>query len=279
MKRVQTGMKKSRFLQIMKIILICLSVTGAVSSCGGGGGQVVVITGPGLVGIDDTTASTAPLLTVTYASPTAGSATVNIFSDLASDGDIEFDPVLNTFTVTTSPSEVLFGEDSSNANLPEFRTFLTFPLDGITGQPVVPSDAAILSATLEVFVGQVDFASTIPAFLDLVQYPFRGLSTADFNTPLLTPTSFKSLDFFSSDRGNFVDIDVTALMQEAQVPPALPDFQVRFDLQSLATALSRGPSNEASRSVHAQSRALDKIQSNRGALKPPTQEALKSRRR
>ncbi len=266
---------KSLFLAVMVPVLAAI-----LPGCGGGGGQPVVITGPGFIGLDDTTASTAPLLTVAYRSPTKGSATVSILSDLTSDGDIAFDPVLNVYTVTTGPPEVLFGEDSSAADLPEYRTFLTFPLDGFTGQPAVPGDAVIISATLEVFVDQVDFASTIPAFLDLVQYPFRGLSAADFNTPVLTPTSFNSLDFFSTDQGHFVQIDVTPLMQEAQVQ-ALLDFQVRFLLQSLATALYRGPSVGASRSVQPSSRALDKIQTDRGAsaAQPLTQGALKSRRR
>jgi len=38
---------------------------------------------------------------------------------------------------------------------------------------------------------------------------------------------FRRLDFFRSDQGNFVAIDVTPLMQEAQ-RLGLSDFQVRF---------------------------------------------------
>lgn len=252
-----------------------------VASCGGGGGgpAPVVITGPGFVGLNDTTASTAPLLTVSYSSPTQGSATVKILSDLASDGDIEFDPVLGVFTVTAGPPEVLFGEDSSDPHLPEFRSFLTFPLDGITGQPSVPADAAIVSATLEVFVDQVDFANVVPTFLDLVQYPFGGLSAADFDAPLVATGAFQSLDFYSSDAGGFVDIDVTALMQIVQIPPALPDFQVRFLLQSLAAGLARGSSPKAARSAHPELRELDKIQPRTQASKPLPPEVLKSRSR
>ena len=92
--------------------------------------------------------STAPLLTVTYTVPnTPGSNTVQIFSDLPSDGDIAFDPVRSTYTVAQGPSTVLFGIDSATPNLPEYRAFLTFPLDGFTGQPFVPEDAVIVSGT------------------------------------------------------------------------------------------------------------------------------------
>lgn len=272
-----------RTMKTLFLAGMVLFLTAILTGCGGGGDETVVITGPGLVGIDDSEDATAPLLIVTYTVPPSPVlVTVNILSDPASDGDIAFDPVLNTFTVTTGPPEVLFGEDSSNVNLPEFRAFLTFPLDGITGQPVVPSNAVIVSAFLEVLVNQVNFASFIPTFLDLVQYPFRGLSAADFNTPILTPTSFRTLNFFSTDQGNFVRIDVTSLMQEAQLPPALLDFQVRFSVETVAAlSSSRAPSAEASRSVHSTLRALDNILLNRGSssAKPLTQEALTSRRR
>ncbi len=272
--------------QRYKLLLLSFLFIGVtlLSGCGGDGyHERGAITGPGLVGIDDSTDATAPLLIVTYTVPPSSVLVdVNILSDPASDGDIAFDPVLNTFTVTTGPPEVFFGEDSLNVNLPEYRAFLTFPLDGITGQPVVPSNAVIVSAILEVLVNQVHFASHIPTFLDLVQYPFRALSAADFNTPILTPTSFRTLNFFDTDRGNFVSIDVTPLMQEAQVPPVLLDFQVRFSVETETALLSsRATSAEASRSVHPPLRALDNILLNRGSssAKPLTQEALKSRRR
>ncbi len=242
------------------------------------------VSGPGFVGIDDSSDATAPLLTVTYTvPPSSDQVTVNILSDLASDGDIAFDPILNTFTVTTGPSEVFFGVDSSNNDLPEFRTFLTFPLDGVTGQSVVPGNAEIVSATLEVFVKQVNFESVIPTFLDLVQYPFRGLSSADFDTPLLTPTSFLTLDFFSSDEDNFVRIDATPLMQEAQLQTLL-DFQVRLAVQNLASSSaprSSSSSAKAGRSAYPPPRAVDKALVSRGAssARPLTPEVLASRHR
>lgn len=238
--------------------------------------------GPGFVTIDDSSDETAPLLTVTYTVPPSfNPVTVNILSDISSDGDIAFDPVLNSFTVTTSPPEVFFGVDSFNDHLPEFRAFLTFPLDGVTGQPIVPGNAVIISATLEVLVNQVDFESVIPTFVDLVQYPFRGLSAADFDAPLLTPTSFVTLDFFSSDQNHFVQIDVTPLMQEAQLK-ALLDFQVRFGLQALvSSSASRSTAEKVARSAYPPPRTADKVllKGETSLTRPLTQEVLASRHR
>lgn len=215
--------------------------------------------------------STAPLLTVTYTLPnTTGTTTVQIFSDLPSDGDIAFDPVRSTYTVTQGPSTVLFGIDSANRNLPEYRAFLTFPLDGITGQPVVPVDARIESADVEVFVDFLDFASSVTTFLDLVSYPpkydgWDGLGSvdpvADFNQlPMATRSPFA---FLLSDVRNFVRIEVTSLMSAAQVFPPLPEFQIRFSsdiarpglvgLNDLGTGLAgpapSAPSRSAARKV------------------------------
>ncbi|MDA8105246.1 MAG: hypothetical protein M0Z71_07655 [Nitrospiraceae bacterium] len=239
-------------------------------------------TGPGFVTIDDSSDKTAPLLTVTYTVPSSSNpVTVNILSDISSDGNIAFDPVLNSYTVTTSPPEVSFGEDSFNDHLPEFRAFLTFPLDGVTEQPIVPGDAVIVSATLEVLVNRVDFESVVPTVVDLVQYPFRDLSAADFDAPLLTPTSFVTLDFFSSDQDNFVQIDVTPLMQEVQVR-ALLNFQVRFGLNAqVSSSTSRSTAAKAARSAYPPPRAADKVLLNRetSSIRPLTQENLASRHR
>jgi len=246
-----------------KIGILAIVGVLALSSGGCGGGYSAppppppIVTGPGLVGLDDTSSDTSPLLTVMYTVPAApGTTTVQILSDLASDGDIAFDPVRSIFTVTTGSSSVLFGIDSFNINFPEFRGFLTFPLDGVTGQPVVPGDALILSATVEVFVNLLDFASTVPTFLDLVQYPFRGLSAIDFNAvPLATRPVF---DFFASDLGFFVPIDVTSLMQAAQLPPALVDFQLRFSRDMSVPPLAPSSSaRNAGRTVVAPPRSME----------------------
>ena len=60
----------------------------------------------------------------------------DIFSDQATDGDIAFDPVLQSFTITNGPETLFFGIDDSDQNFPEYRAFLDFPLDGSTGGEV-----------------------------------------------------------------------------------------------------------------------------------------------
>ena len=145
-----------------------------------------------------------------------------IASDQPADGDIAFDGTI--FTITNGPDTLFFGIDDNGPNFPEYRAFLDFPLNGSTGQDVVPANAAIVSATLKVFLNEVSFATVVPTLIDLVPYPVSGLRPQDFNSP---PLVFRRLDFFRSDQGNFVAIDVTPLMQEAQ-RLGLSDFQVRF---------------------------------------------------
>jgi hypothetical protein len=272
-------MRKIGILGLVGVVAVVLA------GCGGGGySSPPIATGPGLVGIDDSSSNTSPLLTVTFTVPgTPGTATVQILSDLPSDGDIAFDPVLSSFTIITGSSSVQFGIDSLNINLPEYRAFLTFPLDGITGQPIVPGDALIVSADVEVFVNLLDFASTVPTFLDLVQYPPRGLAAIDFNAvPLATRPVF---DFFASDVGNFVRIEVTSLMQAAQVPPALFDFQIRFSrdmsVPPLAPSAPSRPSAGVGRTVVAPPRAMEGIVPTRqpATAKPLSPPDLAARRR
>jgi len=150
----------------------------------------------------------------------------SIFSDQLADGDIAFDPVQQSFTITNAPETLFFGIDDSDQNLPEYRTFLDFPLDGSTGEEIIPLKARIISATLEVFINEVSFASIVPTLLDLVSYPVSGLRVEDFDS---LPLLYQSLDFFASDLGKIVSIDVTPLMQEAQ-HLGLLDFQLRFIL-------------------------------------------------
>lgn len=151
-----------------------------------------------------------------------------ILSDQPTDGDIAFDPVLQAFTITNGPDTVFFGIDGGDPDLSEYRAFVDFPLDGSTGGDVVPAAAGIVSATLELYLTEVSFGTTVPALLDLVSYPISGLREQDFSAP---PLEFRSLDLFASDQGNFVAIDVTPLMQEAQ-RLGLLDFQVRLLLDS-----------------------------------------------
>lgn len=150
----------------------------------------------------------------------------DILSDQPADGDIAFDPFGQVFTITNGPDTIFFGIDDLDPNLPEFRAFLDFPLDGSTGFDVVPSAATIVSATLEIFINEVSFALIVPTLLDLVIYPVSGLRVEDFDSP---PLLTQALDFLASDQGAFVSIDVTPLMREAQ-RLGLPDFQLRFVL-------------------------------------------------
>lgn len=245
---------------------IALVMVG-LAGCGSDHHDDYYVAGPGLVGLDDASDSTAPLLTVTYViPPLPDQITVRILSDAASDGDILYDPVLSSYFITNSPPTVFFGIDSLDANLPEYRAFLTFPLDGTTGQPIVPGDALIVSADVEVLVKSLEFASAVPTFLDLVQYPFGDLGgvdpAADFNQPPLDARPL--FDFLVSDVGNFVRVDVTSLMQTAQLPPALLDFQIRFsrDMSAPPLALpspSPSPSVEAGKTVVAPQRVMDGI--------------------
>ena len=150
-----------------------------------------------------------------------------ILSDQPADGDIEFDPVLQTFTITNGPNILLFGINGLDPAFdPEFRAFLDFPLGGSTGGDVVPANAEIVSATITVFVDDVLFASSVPTLIDLVRYPLSGLRSSDYDSPPLGNVVGKTF-FTSADIGFDVTFDVTPLMQEAQLR-GFSDFQVRL---------------------------------------------------
>jgi len=238
--------------------LLCLGVAAilaiALSACGGGDNRN--ITGPGFVGIDDSSADTAPLLSVTYHDPLSPfiSVTANILSDPLSDGDIAFDPVDSIFTITTGAATLFFGVDSSDGNLPEYKAFMTFPLDGVTGYDVLPLGAVIESATVELFITQVSFADTVPTFLDLIQYEFQNLGqnpALDFSAAVI---DFQTLNFYSTDPGIFVLIDIAPLVQTAQ-NLALLDFQIRLSLAGgvptagVQAAVPRAAAKNARRTV------------------------------
>lgn len=189
-----------------KIHLLALAATMllALAGCGGGGGGDAHVPPP------------------VY--------TADIYSDQPVDGDIAFDPVNLSYTITNGPPTLFFGIDALDPNLPEFRAFLDFPLDGSTGGDVVPASARIVSATLEVYVSEVSFAALVPTLIDLVSYPLSGLRVADFSSP---PLRTQSVNFFPADEGAFVTIDVTPLMREAQ-RLGLADLQLRFLLDLAA---------------------------------------------
>ena len=98
---------------------------------------------------------------------------------------------------------------------------------------MVPLNAVIVSADVEVFVNNVSFSTSVPTLIDLVPFPVTGLTSADFDSaPSLTRPSF---DIFSSDINNFVRIDVTSLMTEAQ-NQGLRNLQLRFLLDFIAAS-------------------------------------------
>jgi hypothetical protein len=246
--REEGPMRRIFYLGVTAILALSLS------GCGGGDDRNV--TGPGFVGIDDSVADTAPLLTVEFVD-VLGPGTAVILSDPELDGDIALvDPVQNVFTITTGATPLFFGVDSSGSNMPEYKAFLTFPLDGVTGQDILPLGATIISATVELFITEVSFADTIPTFLDLV--PFGVLGPEDFDAGFLDSLS---LDFFSSDQGNFVLIEITPLVQTAQ-DLALLDFQIRLSLDGVVSptgaqgARPQAASNRADRTVSASSIAV-----------------------
>ncbi|MFN2369221.1 MAG: hypothetical protein ABR605_09805 [Desulfurivibrionaceae bacterium] len=183
-------MKKSCSLGLLMILLLTLS------GCSGGGG-------------DDRQVFEA-----------------QIVSDQAADGDIAFDPVTGAYTISSAPPVLFFGisPPEVDPNLTEFRAFLDFPLDGSTGEDVLPAVAGILSASLEGFVGEVSFAPRVPALIDLVTYPVDRLGVPDFDSP---PILTQSVNFFPEDTGALVRIDITPLMREAQ-RIGLSDLQLRF---------------------------------------------------
>lgn len=150
---------------------------------------------------------------------------VRSLSDINADGDIAFTPP-STFTfsqdIIPRPTSLLFGVDGAGT---EFQAFMDFPLDGSTGGGIVPLGATIVAADIEVFIRDVRLSSAVPTLIDLVTFPITHLRTTDFNsTPLATLPTF---DFFNSDIGNFVRIDVTPLLQEAQ-RQGFNNFQIRF---------------------------------------------------
>jgi hypothetical protein len=150
-------------------------------------------------------------------------------SDQPVDGDIGF-TAPSTFLVSQADAtgNVQYGIDSGGT---EFRAFLDFPLDGSTGGGVVPLNAAIVSADIEVFVNNVSFSPSVPTLLELVPFSILGLTSADFDsTPLLTRSSF---DIDTLDINNFVRIDVTSLMAEAQ-RQGMSNLQLRFLLDFTA---------------------------------------------
>jgi hypothetical protein len=156
---------------------------------------------------------------------TQPTTTTQTLSNPDADGDIERTPTVDIITQGMSfPTiqSVFAGIDP--VTLTETRAFLNFPLTG-----VVPVNAVIVSATLDIFIKSIQptFGS-IPIRIDLVDFqPPIPLFASDFDRNILLPLASLSTTIFQSDRGQHVIIDVTPLMNEAQFR-ALPDFQIRI---------------------------------------------------
>ena len=190
-------MKRLLYLGVAAILLLSLS------GCGGGHGQTVfvaqILSDPGEDGYiaeDLNSGSLSPPVT-------AGT------------------PGVGFVRVVINPSTGVLGT--------EYRGFLHFPLNGSTGYDSIPGTASIVSATLEIFINSVQFATSVPTRMDLISFPPPLVST-DYDValqpPILTRGTFNIL---SSDapRRIPVQIDVTPLMREAQLQQS-PDFQVRL---------------------------------------------------
>lgn len=162
---------------------------------------------------------------------------VRILSDQPLDGDITADAVTGGLTLptfATSSQNVLTGivfDPISGAEISESRGFLHFGLIG-SGIPVDP--ARITYAKVSVFVNSVtpafaDPFAEVPFVVDLIDtahFPAPIVST-DFDAPF---ASSKTTFFRSADGGNFVDIDITSLLQDA-IALGLNDVElrIRFD--------------------------------------------------
>ena len=149
-----------------------------------------------------------------------------IESDLYADGDIGL-ALDDTYTVSSAidTGSVLAGVDPLTGE--EYRGFLDFPLEGVDG---IPPGAVIESATLEIFIiGMSDSlpGEIFPFLIDLVDFQPPYLMANDFSRTVQPSLLTMPVDFYPSDDGSFVVIDVTELVDEAQFL-GLQDLQLRF---------------------------------------------------
>jgi len=151
-------------------------------------------------------------------------STTETLSNPVFDGDIErtltADIITQGMSFPTTQS-VFAGIDPVTGT--ETRAFLIFPLTG-----VVPANAVIVSASLNIFINSIQPATgSVPILIDLVDFQPPTLVASDFDRTILLPLASISTTIFQSDLGQHVIIDVTPLMKEAQLR-AQPDFQIRI---------------------------------------------------
>jgi hypothetical protein len=150
-----------------------------------------------------------------------------ILSNPTLDGDIE-QTGPGAYTVTQGMSatvqSVLAGIDPQSQT--EFRAFLNFDLTGSNG---VPGNAVIDSAFVELLIDNVlPTNGTLPVRVELVSFQPPTLIGTDFDTALQPPlaAALVSGNVTSADIGQFVAVDVTALLVKAQ-QLGLVEFQLR----------------------------------------------------
>lgn len=144
----------------------------------------------------------------------------DILSDPTYDGYISQDPTTGAFTVTQgNPLHLFAGVDPATGL--EYRAFLDFPLS------TVPFNANIASATLSVFVNdfQPRTSPVVPVEIDLVAFQPLTLAGTDFTLP---PIASRTVPFYPTDVNNYVLIDMTSLLLQAQILTSFTDFQVRI---------------------------------------------------
>jgi hypothetical protein len=163
------------------------------------------------------------------------SVETQILSDPRFDGDIEqTGPASFTVTQGMTPSvqSVLAGIDPTTTT--EFRAFLNFDLGGPHG---VPFNAIIDWAYLEVLVANViPVNGSVPIRVELVAFQPPTLVGTDFDRTILPQLGAVPIlgNVTAADVGQFVPVDVTPLMIQAQ-QRGLLDFQVRI-LEELGPA-------------------------------------------
>jgi len=153
--------------------------------------------------------------------------TTDIFSDETVDGYITELFPSGTLLITQGAPSVFAGVDT--LTLDESRGFLDFALGDI------PLDANIASASLRLFIRDVAFpVGSVPIMIELVSFP--PLTGADYDRAPVTGSAV-IYPILASDRDNYVTIDVTQLVAQAQVRGL--DFSIRI-MQDDLVADARG---------------------------------------
>ena len=170
---------------------------------------------------------------------------LEVLSDPTVDGDIKKDLatlIIGPPTTAANTGGVFAGIEVNPTGVPisEYRGFLIFPLGRL------PANASIQFASISIFLNNVSFGTTstapIPFLLDSIDtilFP-PPLASSAFDEAFRTS---RSVNFFGTDAGTFVEINVTNLLVDAQ-RALLPDFEVRFlfdqDLFATNPATTRG---------------------------------------